>query len=112
MMPAAMPSATRMASITPKVGENPPISPPAPSSNRLPTKVRRSPNRFSSHGVSSIDSVMAIMKLAATHCARSWPRWKCRLRSGTATLTMVDDTMDDIVPSISVTRISQRRRSP
>ncbi len=52
------------------------------------------------------------MKLAATHCARSCPSPKCRLRSGTATLTMVDDTIDDIVPIISVTSTSQRSLSP
>ncbi len=52
------------------------------------------------------------MKLAATHCARSCPSTKCRLRSGIATLMMVDETIDEIVPSISVTSTSQRSRSP
>jgi hypothetical protein len=62
--------------------------------------------------VSSIDSVMAIMKLAATRWALPGPAGNAGSRSGMATLTMVDDTMEDTVPSISVTRISQRRRSP
>ena len=56
----------------------------------------------------SIDSVIAAMKPADSHCARSWPRLKTRLMSGTATLTMVDAMIDAIVPIITVSSTSQR----
>ena len=75
-------------------------------------KVRRKPKRNSSHGVSSIASVIATMKLADTHCARSCPSTKCRLRSGIATLTMVAEMTDDTAPTISVNNTSHLKRSP
>ncbi len=56
----------------------------------------------------SIDTVMATMKLELTHWARSWPRPKCRLMSGTPTLTMVEDMIDAMVPSITDSSSSQR----
>jgi hypothetical protein len=58
--------------------------------------------------VGSIDSVIAAMKPAATHCARSWPMAKWRIRSGTATLTMVEDITEAMLPIITV--ISRRQR--
>ena len=51
---------------------------------------------------------MATMKPDATHCARSWPKLKYRLMSGTATLMMVDDMMDAIVPIITARSSNQR----
>lgn len=56
----------------------------------------------------SIDTVMAIMKPEATHWARSCPSAKWRLMSGTATLMMVDDMMDAMVPTITASSKSQR----
>lgn len=60
----------------------------------------------------SIASVIAVMKPAATHCARSCPMPKCRIRSGTATLTIVDDITDAMLPIITVSSMRQRQRSP
>ena len=51
---------------------------------------------------------MATMKPEDTHCARSWPMAKCRLMSGTATLTMVDDMMAATEPTITANSSSQR----
>ena len=48
------------------------------------------------------------MKPADSHCARSWPKVKRRLMSGTATLTIVDAMIDAIVPIITVSRTRQR----
>ena len=56
----------------------------------------------------SIDTVIATMKPELTHCARSWPSLKCWLMSGIATLTMVDDMIDVIVPTITDSSSSQR----
>ena len=56
----------------------------------------------------SIDSVIAAMKAAETHCARSWPRLKCSLSAGTATLTIVEARIDATVPIITVVSTSQR----
>jgi len=94
------------------LGDRPPASPPTPSSSNAPINVRRSPKRSSSHGVSSIDNVIATMKLADTHCARSCPSTKCRLRSGIATFTIVAEMTDDTAPTISVKRTSHLKRSP
>jgi len=58
----------------------------------------RNPKRNSSHGVLSIEIVIASMKPDDTHCARSCPKWKYRLKSGMATLTMVEDRIDAVVP--------------
>jgi hypothetical protein len=58
--------------------------------------------------VVSIDTVMATMKPELTHCARSWPSAKWWLMSGIATLTMVDDMMDAMVPIITDSNSSQR----
>ena len=55
-----------------------------------------------------MDTVMATMKPELTHCARSWPSSKCWLMSGTATLTMVDDMMDAMVPTMTDSNSSQR----
>ena len=64
----------------------------------------------------SIDSVIAAMKPADSHCARSWPSAKTRLMSGTATLMVVDaitDTITDaIAPIITVNRAYQRKFGP
>ncbi len=51
---------------------------------------------------------MAAMKPEVTHCARSCPSVKCWLMSGMATLTMVDDMMAAIVPTITDSSSSQR----
>ncbi len=51
---------------------------------------------------------MATMKPALTHCARSCPSVKWWLMSGIATLTMVDDMIDAIVPIITDSSSSQR----
>ena len=56
----------------------------------------------------SIDTVMATMKPDVTHCARPWPSAKCRLMSGIATFTMVDDMIEAIVPTITAISSSQR----
>ncbi len=48
------------------------------------------------------------MKPDATHCARSWPITKCRLRSGTATLMMVEDMMAAMDPVITANSSNQR----
>jgi hypothetical protein len=58
--------------------------------------------------VASIDSVIAAMKPADSHCARSWPSAKTRLMSGTATLMIVEAMIEAIVPIITVTSTSQR----
>ena len=55
-----------------------------------------------------METVMAAMKPELTHCARSWPTEKCWLMSGIATLTMVEDMMDAIVPVITESSSSQR----
>ena len=52
--------------------------------------VWRKPKRCSNHGVVSIESVIAAMKPAERHCARSWPSANTRVMSGTATLMMVE----------------------
>ena len=59
-----------------------------------------------------MDTVMATMKPDVTHCARAWPSVKCWLMSGIATLTMVDDMMEAIVPTMTDSSSSQRKRSP
>jgi hypothetical protein len=59
--------------------------------------------------VVSIDTVIATMKPDVTHCARSWPSAKCWLMSGIATLTMVDDMMDAMVPTIGTDSSSSQR---
>ena len=51
---------------------------------------------------------MATMKPEVTHCARSCPSAKWWLMSGIATLTMVDDMMEAIVPTITDSSSSQR----
>ncbi|MNL87128.1 hypothetical protein D3C87_2161330 [compost metagenome] len=51
---------------------------------------------------------MATMKPEVTHCARSWPSVKCWLMSGIATLTIVEDMMEAIVPIITESSSSQR----
>ncbi len=56
----------------------------------------------------NIDTVMATMKPEVTHWARSWPSVKCWLMSGIATLTMVEDMMDAMVPTITDSSNSQR----
>ena len=48
------------------------------------------------------------MKPAESHCARSWPRPKTRLMSGTATLMIVDAMIDATVPIITVASTRQR----
>jgi hypothetical protein len=58
--------------------------------------------------VVSIDSVIAPMKPAESHWARSWPRVKTRAMSGTATLTMVEAMIDATVPIIAVASTRQR----
>jgi hypothetical protein len=55
-----------------------------------------------------MDTVIAAMKPEVAHCARSWPSTKCWLMSGIATLTMVEDMMEAIVPSITESSSSQR----
>ena len=56
----------------------------------------------------SIETVIATMKPELTHCARSWSSPKCWLMPGTATLMMVDDMIDAMVPSITDSSSSQR----
>ena len=56
----------------------------------------------------SIDSVIAPMKPAESHWARSCPRVKTRAMSGTATLTMVEAMTDATVPIITVASTRQR----
>ncbi|MDT4848210.1 hypothetical protein FQZ97_822960 [compost metagenome] len=56
----------------------------------------------------SIDTVIATMKPELTHCARSWPSAKWWLMSGIATLTMVEDMMDAIVPTMTDSSRYQR----
>ena len=51
---------------------------------------------------------MATMKPEETHCARVGLIRKCSPISGIATLMMVDDMMDAIVPSITDKSSSQR----
>ena len=55
-----------------------------------------------------MDSVIAAMKPADNHCARSWPSVNTRLMSGTATLMMVDAMIDAMVPIITVSSTRQR----
>ena len=55
-----------------------------------------------------MDTVIAIMKPEATHCARSCPTVKCALRSGTATLMMVDDMIAATEPVMTASNSSQR----
>ena len=56
----------------------------------------------------SIDTVIATMKPELTHCARSCPSVKWWLMSGMATLMMVDDMIDAIVPTITDSSSNQR----
>jgi hypothetical protein len=58
--------------------------------------------------VVNIDSVMAAMKPADSHCARPCPNPNTRLMSGTATLMIVDAMIDAIVPIITVSSTYQR----
>ncbi len=58
--------------------------------------------------MASIEIVIAAMKPADIHCARSWPSVKTRLMSGTATLTIVADMIDATVPIITVSNTRQR----
>ena len=51
---------------------------------------------------------MAAMKPEMTHCARSWPTEKCWLMSGIATLMMVDDMIDAMVPTMTDSNSNQR----
>ena len=51
---------------------------------------------------------MAAMNPDVAHWARSWPSVKCWLMSGMATLMMVDDMIDAIVPTITESSSSQR----
>ena len=53
-------------------------------------------------------SVIGTMKPVATHWARSWPTSKARLMSGTATLTMVEEMIAAIMPTITATSTRQR----
>ncbi len=55
-----------------------------------------------------MDTVIATIKPEETHWARSWPSVKCWLMSGMATLTMVEDMMDAIVPTMTDSSRSQR----
>ena len=55
----------------------------------------------------SIDTVIATMKPDETHCARVGLITKCWPMSGIATLMMVDDMMDAIVPSMTESNSSQ-----
>ena len=50
------------------------------------------------------------MKPELTHCARSWPSVKCWLMSGIATLMMVDDMIEAMVPTITASSKYQRWR--
>jgi len=56
----------------------------------------------------SIDTVIATMKPELTHCARSWPSEKWWLMPGIATLTMVEDMIDAIVPTMTDSSRYQR----
>ncbi|MNT19687.1 hypothetical protein D3C72_1549550 [compost metagenome] len=60
----------------------------------------------------SIATVVATMNDDVTHCARDWPSWKWWLMAGMATLKMVDEMIDAIVPIITVKSRYQRKRSP
>jgi len=55
-----------------------------------------------------MDTVIAAMKPEVTHCARSWPRVKCWLMSGMATLMMVEDITEAMVPSMTDSSSHQR----
>ena len=55
-----------------------------------------------------METVMAAMKPELTHCARSWPTEKCWLMSGIATLMMVDDMIDAMVPTMTDSNSNQR----
>ena len=68
----------------------------------------RYPNRASSHGVVSIDTVVATMKPLVTHWARDGLSVNSCDRPGIATLTTVDDMMEAIVPTITASNSSQR----
>lgn len=48
------------------------------------------------------------MKPLVTHCARSCPRPNCCDRPGIATLTTVDDMIEAITPTITVSSSNQR----
>ena len=60
----------------------------------------------------SIESVIAPMKPAESHWARSWPRANTRAMSGTATLTIVEAMIEATVPIITVASTYQRKREP
>ena len=55
-----------------------------------------------------METVMAAMKPELTHCARSWPTEKCWLMSGIATLMMVDDMIDAMVPTMTDSNSNHR----
>ena len=55
-----------------------------------------------------METVMAAMKPELTHCARSGPTEKCWLMSGIATLMMVDDMIDAMVPTMTDSNSNQR----
>ena len=56
----------------------------------------------------SIETVIATMKPELTHWARSCPSAKWWLMPGIATLTMVEDMIDAITPTITEKSSSQR----
>ena len=60
----------------------------------------------------SIATVVATIKADVTHCARDWPRLKWWLIAGMATLNMVDEMNEAIVPTMTAKRKYQRKRSP
>ena len=62
--------------------------------------------------MSSSARVVEAMKAAEIHCARSCPIWKYRLMSGTATFTMVEDMIEAIIPTMTVSSTSHRKRGP
>lgn len=53
-------------------------------------------------------TVVATMKPEVTHCARSCPSAKWWLMSGMATFTMVEEMMEAMVPTITLSSSSQR----
>jgi hypothetical protein len=55
-----------------------------------------------------MEMVIATMKPELTHWARSWFSVKWWLMSGIATLTMVDDMMEAMVPTITDSSRYQR----
>ena len=97
--PAATPCTIRAATTKPKLVDSAPATLPVASTATPARNTRRKPKRSSSHGDGSIATVIAAMNPVIVHCTWFWPRPKCRLSAGTATLKLVVHSTAAIMPT-------------